>query len=162
MFLFSIIIVILQQAIFSRFSLFNVTIDIAFVYIICFSLVRDEIESVIIALFTGILRDSFFPGIFGMYTVLFLITAYVACQLQKRIYKDAIIIPMLLTLAFTAVKSILFFTFFYIIGIKFDFRQHVLYVMSLEAVYNSLISIVIYNIVKRVGRTSIMHKDWRF
>lgn len=162
MFLFSILIVALQQAIFSRLSLFNVTIDIVFIYIICFSLIRDEVESVSIALFTGILRDSFFPGVFGVNTVLFLIAAYIASLVQKRIYKDAIIIPMLLTLIFTALKSVLYFAFFYIIGIKYDFREHVVYVLSLESVYNSLFSILMYNIVKRVGRTSVMHKDWRF
>lgn len=162
MFLLSILVVAVQQAVFSRISLFNVSVDIAFVYIICFSLVRDEIESVAIALFTGILRDSFFPGVFGINTVLFLITAYIACQIQKRIFKDAIVIPMLLTLAFTALKSMLYFAFFYIIGIRFDFRQHVLYVLALESVYNSLISIAIYNMVKIIGRTGMMYKDWRF
>lgn len=160
--LFSVFIVSLQQAVFSRISILNVSIDLAFIYIICFALVRDDIESLYVALFTGIVRDSFFPGIFGVNTVLYLVTSFVVCQVQKRIYRDSVLIPMLMTFLFTALKSLLYFMYFYIAGVKFDFREHVVSVMVFESIYNSVASIFVYSMIKRINGTSVMHKDWRF
>ena len=161
-FIFSILIIVLQQALFSRVDIFNATFDLVFVFIICFSLVRGEMESVAVALFCGIIRDSFFPEVFGINTVIYLVSAYVLGQVQKKIYKDAVIIPMLSAFSLTIFKALLYFGYLYIASIKFDFRYHVVNVLLLESIYNSLISLIIYRVVKKINIMKIMQQDWRF
>jgi rod shape-determining protein MreD len=161
-FIMSIIIVVLQHTIAPQITIFNISFDIVFVFIICFSLVRDEVESVVFALLCGIIRDSFFPSVFGINTVLYLVVAYSLSQFQKRIYKDAIIIPMLSTFLFTFFKGLLYYGYFYVASIKFNLKDHLLNVIILESIYNSLLSLILYRLIKRINKLKIMQRNWKF
>jgi len=162
LFMVSLLLVILQQSIFSGISIFGVTFDIVFVYIVCYSIVRDEVESVVVALVTGILRDAFFPAVFGMNTVLYILVAYSIGFLQKRIYKDSIVIPMFFTFAATCIKGIVYFCYFYIVSYKFNFSYHMTGVVLLESLFNSLISIIIFRMVKRMDSINVLKQEWKF
>lgn len=162
LFLISLSLVILQQSIFSGINIFGVTFDIVYVYIVCYSIVRDEVESVIVAIFTGILRDAFFPAVFGMNTVLYILTVYTIGFLQKRIYKDTIVIPMIFTFIAACVKGVVYFCYFYVVSYKFDFSYHMTSVILLEGLFNSLMSIIIYRMVKRMDSINILKQEWKF
>jgi rod shape-determining protein MreD len=161
-FLISIFLVILQQAVFSRISIFGAAFDVVFVYIVCFSIVRDNIEGLIIALFTGIIRDCFFPAAFGINTVVFIITAFSIGYLEKRIYKDTIIVPVIFTFFATITKGLLYFSYFYIISYKFDFIKNVIYIVVLESIINCIISIYIYKLILKVYSMGIFKNEWKF
>jgi rod shape-determining protein MreD len=158
----TIIIVVLQHTVAPQITILNISFDLVFVFVICFSLVRDEVESVVFALFCGILRDSFFPSVFGINTVLYLIVAYSLSQFQKRVYKDAVIIPMLSAFIFTFFKGLLYYGYFYVISIKFNLKNHLLNVIILESIYNSILSLGIYRLVKWMNRLKIMQHNWKF
>ena len=161
-FLLCILLTAFQQAIISRIVIFKSSFDLVFVFIICFSLTRDDIECVITALFLGIIKDCYFPEIFGINTVIYVASAYILSQLQKRIYKDAVIIPIVFSFIFTIFKNILYFGYLYIASIKLDFVHDVVNVMIFEALYNSIISLFIYRMVKRLNSMSIMKQEWKF
>jgi rod shape-determining protein MreD len=162
MFILSVLIVALQQSFVAKFNILNVGFDLVFVFIVCFSLIRNEIESVAFALICGIMRDSFFPSVFGVNTVIYLISSYILSQIEKRIYKDAIIIPMLLTFSLTILKTLLYFSYFYIASIKFDFKNHVTNVLILESIFNCMASLIVYRFVKRISLMKVMQHDWKF
>jgi rod shape-determining protein MreD len=161
-FIFSVFIILLQQAVVSKLDIFGVGFDLVFVFVICFSLIRDELECVVLALLCGIIRDSFFPSIFGINTVVYLVAAYILSQMQKRIYKDAIIIPAISAFSLTVLKGLLYFAYFYIAAIKFNFVSQVVNQVLLESVYNSLLSLIVYRVVKKLSITKIMQQDWKF
>lgn len=160
--LISIMIVVLQHTIAPQITVLNISFDLVFVFIICFSLVRDELECVVFALICGILRDSFFPTVFGINTVVYLATAYGLSQFEKRVYKDAIIIPMMSAFLLTFVKALLYFGYFYVVSIKFNIKNHLLDVVILEAIYNSLLSLIVYRFIKKVNMLRIMQQNWKF
>lgn len=161
-FLISIFIIVLQQAVFSRINISGVSFDIVFVFVICFSILLDELDCVILALICGIIRDCFFPVLFGINSIVYLIAAYVMSQIQKRIYKDALIIPMFFTFIMTIFKNIIYFSYFYIASIKFDFKGQVLDVLLLESLYNSILSIFVYRFAKNICAMKIMQREWKF
>jgi rod shape-determining protein MreD len=161
-FLLCILLTAFQQAIISQIVIFNSSFDMVFVFIICFSLTRDDVECVITALILGIIKDCYFPQIFGINTVIYVSSAYILSQLQKRIYKDAVIIPVMLSFIFTLFKNVLYFGYLYIASIKLDFVQDVANVMLIEALYNSIISLFIYRFVKRLNTMNIMKQEWKF
>lgn len=162
LFLISILFVIVQQAFFWRFSIAGIVPDIVFVYIVCFSLIRNEVESIIIALFTGIIRDSFFPGVFGINTIVYIITAYLVGLIQKRIYKDSVIIPIFVNFGATYLKGLINFAFFYLLSYKFDFSRFALDKNLIESIYNSLLSIIIYRIILKYNDNKLLKQDWKF
>ena len=161
-FLISILLVILQQAIFSRITVFGAAIDIVFIYIVSFSIIRDDMESLIIALFTGIIRDCFFPAAFGINTVVYILVAFSIGFIEKKIYKDTIIVPVIFTFCSTVIKGLLYFSYFYIISYKFDFVNNVIYTVLIESALNSIMSIYMYKLCLRIYKSDIFKREWRF
>jgi rod shape-determining protein MreD len=162
LFLISILLIIIQHAFLWRFDIFGVIPDIVFVYIVCFSLIRNEVESIAIALFTGIVRDSFFPGVFGINTIVYILTAYIVGKIQKRIYKDSIIVPVFINFGGTYLKGLINFAFFYLLSFKYDFSKFALERNLIESLYNSLISIIIYMIILKYNDSKLLKQDWKF
>ena len=161
-FFISITICILQQAIFSRVEILNIGFDSVFVFLICFALLNNEIESIVLAILCGLIRDSFFPYLFGINTVLYVICVYSITLINRKIYKDSILIPISLTFAFSVIKGLIYFGYFYISSIKFNFMGNVLNIILFESLYNSIVSIFIYKLVKKMINSTIMKQDWKF
>ena len=161
-FLISIILCVLQQAIFSRIIIFNVSFDIVLVFIVCFTLLNKESESFILVILCGLIRDSFYPYIFGINSILYIISFFIIILINKRIYRNAIVIPIIITFSLSILKGLLYFTYFYISSIKFDFFVMANSVILYEALYNSIASILVYRLVKKVLNFTIMKQDWKF
>lgn len=161
-FLLSIALNILQISIFSSFKIYGVSMDIVLVFLICYSLLREDVECVILGLMLGLVRDCFFPGIFGLNTIVYIATAYILCSIERKIYKDAILIPMLSTFLFTSFKGILYYGYLYTASIKYDFVAHILYVVPIEALLNSIISIIIFRLVSKINTFKFMQEEWKF
>lgn len=149
--------IIIQQSIISRFKIFGVGFDIVYVMVICTSLFKKEVESFIFALICGIIRDCYFPFLFGLNSIIYIITAYLLSQIQKRIFRDSLIIPVFFTFTFTIIKTLFYYAYFYIASIKFDFKSHIYYVLILEPLLNSLVSIVIYKFIKKIYVKDMIH-----
>lgn len=160
--LISLGLIILQQSLFSGISIFGATLDIVLVYIVCFSIVRDEVESIGVALITGILRDSFFPGVFGINTLLYILIAYVIGFLQNRIYKESIMVPIIFTFISSIVKGVFYFIILFIVSSMFDFSNRNIVNMLLECFYNSIGSLFFIRLVKRLDSINILKQEWKF
>jgi rod shape-determining protein MreD len=162
LFLISILFIIIQHTFIWKFGILGVLPDIVFVYIVCFSLIRNEVESIAIALFTGIVRDSFFPGIFGINTIVYILTAYMVGKIQKRVYRDSIIVPLFINFGATYLKGFINFGYFYLLSYKYDFSKFVLETNIIESLYNSLISIIIYKMILKYNESKFLNQDWKF
>lgn len=158
----SILFNILQSAIIVSIPILGVTADIVIAFVVCYSLVRNNIESLLVAVIAGIIRDSFFPSVFGMNSLLYLGMAYMIGILQKRIYKDSIIIAPLFTLVATVVKGLIYYFFFYTMDFKFDFGSYFLNIILIEALINSVISIFVYKLMLKFNSIEAFKNDWRF
>lgn len=158
----SIIVSVLQQSIFANVTFFGISADMVLVFVICYSLAREDVESIIFALTCGLIKDALFPNIFGLNTIVYIVTAYILCRIEKKIYKDAILIPMLLTFMITVVKGLLYYAYLYTASIKFDFINHFMYVVPIEAILNSIVSIVVFRIVNKINKLKFMEQEWKF
>jgi rod shape-determining protein MreD len=161
-FFLSIIISILQQAIFSRIVILNYTFDSVFVFLICFALLNNEIDSLLLALLCGLIRDSFFPYVFGINTILYILCVYLITQINKRVYRDAIMIPISLTFVFSILKGGLFFGYLFIASFRFNLANKIINGVFLEAIFNSIACIIIYKIAKKVKNLQLMKQEWKF
>lgn len=158
----ALLIIILQQAVFSGLAVFNTCFDSVYVFVICYSLQNEQFDGVTVALFSGIVRDAFFPSVFGVNTILFLTSAYIASLVSRRIYKDVIVIPAIMTFILTVYKSIIYYSYFYIAGIQFEFGQKLITGMLIEAVMNTVIGIFMFRIIHRINTLKVMQREWRF
>lgn len=157
-----IIISLCQQGIFSNIRVFGVAFDLSLVFIVCYSLIREDVECIVVAILLGIVRDSFFPSIFGVNTIVYIVTAYVLCRIEKKIYKDAILIPMFSIFVFTLAKGLMYFGFLYIASIKYNFINYLVNVVLIEAAINSILGIFIFRFVSKINSIKFMQEEWKF
>lgn len=162
LFITSLTVVILQQAIFSSITIFGAAFDVVFVYIICLSILREDYECVGTALLTGIIRDSFFPSAFGINTVVYLLTAYSISFLGQRMYRNSVFMNAFFTFLATILKGFLYFGYLYIISIKHDFAGYTMRMIIVESVLNAIISIPMFRIVYKICSTEVMKREWKF
>lgn len=158
----SLMVVILQQTLLSSFTMFGVVVDAVFVYVVCIATLRDEVESVSVALFTGIIRDCLAPRVFGINTITFLVTAYIVSIVQKKIYKNSIFIPILFSFVFTFLKEMIYFSFMYVISIKFSLSQERLLAILREGALNAVLCIILYQLLYKLNSMEFMEKEWKF
>jgi len=162
LFITSLTVVILQQAIFSNIKIFGAAFDAVFVYIICLSILREDYECVGTALLTGIIRDSFFPSAFGINTVVYLLTSYLISFLEQRMYRNSVFLNAFFTFMATVLKGLLYFGYFYIISIKHEFNGNTMRMIVIESVLNAIISIPMFRIVYKICNTEVMKREWKF
>lgn len=153
---------ILQQAIFSRIEIFSHSMDVVYVFLVCFSLLMDDLDSFIFALMCGLLRDSFFPYIFGLNTILFITSAFIISHINRRIYKDTLFIPVFVSLGATIFKGLIYFSYLFISSIRFDFMSHTINVLVYESLINAALSIVLFRIAKKILHTKAIQQEWKF
>jgi rod shape-determining protein MreD len=161
-FLLSVILCVLQQALFSRIIILNYSFDVVFVFLICFALLMDDIDSVIFALMCGLLKDSFFPYIFGLNTILYIVSVYIITHINKRIYKNTILIPIMLSFVFTMFKGLVYYSYLYISSIKLNFLSIMANTVLYESILNAIVSIIIFGFVKKIVNIRIMQQEWKF
>ncbi|MBZ4662320.1 MAG: mreD [Caloramator sp.] len=153
---------ILQNALFMNFSIFGIKVDILLIYIVSISMFLDKVELIFVVLPIGILKDAFFPYIFGINTLIYVIVSFVVNLIENKIYKDTIIIPILLTCLSTLIKFILGFIFIYPSGILNYSYEKVFILFIYEIILNAAICPFVYNAVKRINMSEKLKKDWKF
>lgn len=158
----SLLLILLQQSVFSNVKIFGVTFNIVYVYIVCVSLMIDEFESFFIVLITGMIVDCFFPIAFGINTVIYLLTFLGCRSIQKRLYKDTMIVPMIMTFIYTLFKGIMIYSFLYLLSYKNNFYSMMVNKTLYEALYNSILSILIYKIILKIKSSKSLKEEWKF
>lgn len=117
------------------------------ILIVSFSFIRGQLEGAIIGFFSGLLIDIFFGTFLGPNAFVGLTTGYLSGIFNNDFYQKNTIIPFLLTFSFTLFYEILF----YIINIFLKGYPNIFYfflkIILPEAIYTSLISIIIYKLL---------------
>lgn len=155
-------VIIFQNSVFMDISILGAKFDLVLIFIVCISMLLDKIELFFISLVIGIIKDAFFPYVFGVNTIIYLIVSYTVCTIESKIYKDTIIIPMLFTLASNIFKLLINILFFSLTGIIVFNWNKIINSGIIEVVINSLISIIAYNLVKKLYLLDSMKKEWKF
>lgn len=160
--LLGILLLIIQNSILMGLPILGAKIDLVLVFIVCISMLLDKIELFFLSLVIGIIKDAFFPYVFGVNTIIYLIVSYTVCIIENKIYKDTIIIPMLFTFASNIFKILINILFFNIAGIIHIDWNKIINLGVIEIALNSVLSIVVYNLVKKIYLHDSMKKEWKF
>lgn len=153
---------ILQNSIIMGLPIFGAKIDLVLIYIVCISMLLDKIELFFISLVIGIVKDAFFPYVFGINTIIYMLVSYIVCTIESKIYKDTIIIPMLFTFASSVFKVLISIMFLNIAGIIHLDMNKIINLSVIEIIINSIFSIIIYNLVKKLFLLDSIKKEWKF
>lgn len=161
-FLLGVLTLILYNTFFMNLSILGIKVDLVLIFIVCISILMDEIEIFFISLFLGILKDAFFPYVFGINTICYILISYTVNYIENKIYKDTVIIPMFFTAISTVFKGFIYYMFLFISKIT-DLQVNIfIQTVVLEMAFNSIVSILIYNIIKKFFHSDLLKKEWNF
>lgn len=155
--LLSVLFFIIDNTLIPFFAVKTYYPSLLFLFAIFFSLINGKWEAVWIGVFSGILQDIYFNGIFGLNALTNMLVCLLAAELGKNIFKEKKLIPVVSAFFLSAIKESILFVFLYVLGQKSDI-QIVLY----NSLYSMFIAVFIYRKVYNLSQKHYMREEWKF
>ena len=145
-------IAILQTTLFDYIKIFNVKPNILLVFTVSFAIMNGNVNGAVAGFFSGMVFDLMTGSILGLNTLLSMYTGLVCGNVNKRFYRDNIVVVMIMTF----ISTFLYSTIFYILTrsagpVKINILHAIRHVVIPESIYNSFMSIFMYIIVIKLN-----------
>ncbi|MCQ2969203.1 MAG: rod shape-determining protein MreD [Clostridium sp.] len=155
--LISIFLLVLDNSLLPNYPIFGSYPNFLFIFAIAYSIVYGKKEAVFIGVITGILQDIYFIKGFGINSLSNLLLCFLAAKIGGNILKKNKLAPVLSVFILSIIKGI------FVAIILMLFNQSVNYIAAiLSALYNSIIMIIVYNIVLATCDKYMDSDRWRF
>ena len=155
--LISIFLLVLDNSLLPDYSIMDSYPSLLFIFAIAYSIVCGKNEAIFMGVISGILQDIYFVKGFGINSLSNLLLCFLAAKIGENILKENKIVPVLSTFILSIIKSV-----FVAIMLRL-FNQSVNYSAAiLTAFYNSIIMIIVYNIVLATCDKYMDNDRWMF
>jgi len=145
-------IIVLQTTVLEYIRILNVKPNLPVVFIVVVAFLQGNVEGAVVGFFAGLTQDIVSGKLIGFYALLGLYLGLVVGSVNKRLYRDNLLIVVFFTFASTILyEAIVYFiiSFNSIINGNTHFLYAIKGVILPEAIYNSVMSVFIYLIVRR-------------
>lgn len=136
--------VLIQSSLGASISIYGVKPNITITLIVIVALMRGNIEGAVVGFFCGLMQDSVSGTLIGFYALLGLYLGFVIGSINKKLYRENILIAIFLTFVSTVVYEYLVYVLSTFLRAPLDFIYPMTKVILPEAIYNSVISIFIF------------------
>lgn len=141
---------IIQTTLLEYFEIANIKPNLFLVFIVAVALQRDEVEAAVTGLIAGLIFDIVIGKALGLHAMLGMITAYTMGTINRKLYRENIIVLTLFTFAATCIFELLFYLMTFIVKGYGDIFMALSLIIIPEAIYNSVISIIVYPLIVRL------------
>ncbi len=162
-FIIGIIIVInliLQSTLFQYFKIFDVLPSTGLILVISFAIYSGKNKGAVIGFFVGILQDIIFGRIIGLNALVFMLTGYIVGLINRKLFKDNLLIPFALTALATIFYEGVNMLFIYLLGYRIELFNILKKMLIVEVLYNSIFSVFIYIYVTKLFETKLMKRRY--
>lgn len=135
---------ILQTAIFSRFTLANVTPNILICVVSAYGFMKGQKEGLITGFAVGLILDFYSGSYLGIYALIYMYIGFLNGYFKKLFYGDELRLPLVLIAASDFVYGLLSYVFLYFTRSRYEFTYYLKTIVLPEVVYTVLVSIFIY------------------
>lgn len=138
--------IILQTTVLNFLSINGETLNTSLLLIITISVYLEPKESLMYALFAGLLLDTVTGMFIGLNAFIFLFIAYAISMIREEMVKESYLTPILLTIG--GVLSYNFFSllFVYLMGFTVRLVNYFSWNTIIEIGYNSVVMLLIYSL----------------
>jgi len=128
-------------------AILGVIPNTALIIVVCYALLRGDVEGAILGFGTGLVYDLMFGQVVGISAVLLMLTGFAAGKPFRDFFKDNYLAPLLLIAAATiAFETAFYITNFLLFG-RTDFFRYFGIIILPTAAYNLVAGIFIYRII---------------
>ncbi len=157
LFLLSIIFFIIDNVLMPFFAIKTIYPSLLLTFMICYSIANGKWEGLWLGVFGGMLQDVYFINGFGINALTNMIICIIAGVIGDNIFKEKSLIPVASCFALSVFKGILLFLILYLCGIHANVSD-----ILFTAIYNMIISVIMYKKVYRFCQKDYMQIRWKF
>lgn len=148
--LFIIISFIFNITILPYFEIIGVIPNPAIAMIVVIALLKGRYYGGFFGIFIGLLHDIFFAQYIGVNSFIYFFIGYSIGYMENIFARDNIINPIIFTTLATIFYNLSYFVFLYFTNVEFTATYLIQKIISIELIYNGLVSIIIYKIFKKI------------
>lgn len=141
---------ILEGTILPYFKIMGVVPNTALIIVVIISLAKGKYLGGIFGIFIGLLQDIIFSSTIGINAFIFFVAGYFIGFIEDTFARDNIINPIIFTGLTTVYYNIMYSLFMFFLSTHITFIDAVKSVFSIEVLYNSVVSILIYKIFQKI------------
>jgi len=143
---------ILQITLFQWIAVMGISPNTALVLVVCYALLRNDIEGAIVGFFAGLLSEVFFGSSMGIAAFLLMMIGFVCGKPFKDFYKESYVAPIILVAVMSLANEFLFYVFNFLLQGGTNFPRYLTQIIIPTTVYNMLFCIFIYRLVYGIER----------
>ncbi len=156
-----ILLFLLQTVVLSRISILFVTPNLLLAFCTCYGLMKGKKSGMYTGLVCGILMDVFFGSILGFYALFMMLFGHLSGYFHKRFFPDEIKLPLLMVFVEDLLMGCAVYVFLFLFRGKFMFGYYFINIMIPEAVFTTLVSLLIYPVIIRINTLIEEHEKRR-
>jgi rod shape-determining protein MreD len=137
---------IIQSTILPYFEIFGVVPNTALIIVVVLALAKGKYYGGVFGLIIGLLQDVIFSVTIGVNGFIYFFVGYLIGFVEDTFARDNIVNPIILTALATIFYNIVYSLFLFFLSINISYISAVKSVFSLEVIYNSIVSIIIYKL----------------
>jgi len=134
----------LESTIFPVLSVAGIKPDLVLIIVIFFALLNGSRPGAVLGFFGGLLEDLLIGKFIGINALTMMITGLVVGQIENKVYRENIVVPVILTYAGSVFCEILFLLFARLVGMNIPFWGGLARVGIPVAIYNSCLVPLVY------------------
>jgi len=135
---------ILQSTLFSRLTVAGVKPDLILIFVIFYALLHGSREGALVGLMGGLLQDLLFGQNIGINALSKIVVGYLFGTLEKKIYKENLLIPMVVVFLGTFLNETILYLLRMADGPVLNFFTSVKTVIFSVALFNSCLVPFVY------------------
>ncbi|MFZ7120536.1 MAG: rod shape-determining protein MreD [Eubacteriaceae bacterium] len=135
---------IFQGTVFQYFNLNNYYPDLVLITLVSFSIIFEKEYAYKLGLIIGILADIIYGNVFGLHTLVYLVTTYVISLMSSNIFKENLLIPVIMFPLGALLNGSMNYLLHYLLRIDIDFWDYISKYRHEYWIVNILGVIIIY------------------
>ncbi|EQB88205.1 rod shape-determining protein MreD [Clostridium punense] len=158
LFLITLFLFLLDNTLITFIAINHIYPSILLVFIISYAIINGSLEGMILGVLAGAFQDLYFSKYIGINMLSNMIICLLAAEIGKSIFKDKSIVPIVSTFFLSFIKGLFVLGVLFLLRVKTAGISVVLY----KALYDMVISVLLYRLVFKLSETKTMKKEWRF
>ena len=131
--------------------------SLLFTFALCYSIVSDPKDAVVIGVVTGALQDVYFFNGFGVNMLSNMLMCIIATNIGKNLFVEKSFLPIISCFVLSIVKGLIVFC------LLLSVKQYTnLGVIFYSGVYNLIVSIFMYKFTYKLSQNEYMKTEWKF
>jgi rod shape-determining protein MreD len=150
---------IVQCALIPMVTLNGIKPDLLLITVLSTGLLVGKEKGVAVGFFAGLLADLASGGVFGSHTLSKMAIGYGAGMLERKVFKENILLPLLAVMVATVIHSVLMTGILVFLGFRVEIISLVMHNLLPLLAYNVIVAVPIHLIIYKINYAEIYRTE---